>query len=187
MHAKLVPLDVPSVLLMDHALPVSQAMVKTLRVSVSLVPPDVINVALMESVLHVLLLAMSNTTLPKHASLAVLAVLPVLLPMERLLSAPNVTTIMLSLLLLAPAKLAILANTSKLRAKLILAQPVPLENSTRQVPMPVLPAQMPNVRLALVKRLDNAQLATMASILSVELAEARVLPLPKELDQLLEV
>jgi len=103
------------VTILEHALPVLQAMVKTLKVSAPLVPLDVPPVTILEHlqyVLHVLLLAISTTALPKHASLAVLAVIPVPPLMERLSYVPNVTTTIFMFLLLLPAKLAILANTS---------------------------------------------------------------------------
>jgi len=69
------------------------------------------------------------------------------------------------------------------------APPVPMENSTipPQPLLNVLLARIPNVRLAMVEMMDNAKLATMVSLLSVELAEPRLLPPQKELDQLLEV
>jgi len=102
------------VTILEHALPVLQAMVKTLKVSAPLVPLDVPPVTILEHLQYVVnvLLAISNTALPKHASLAVLAVIPVLPLMERLSHVPNVTTIIFMFLLLLPAKLAILANTS---------------------------------------------------------------------------
>jgi len=186
MSAKLAPLDVKHVLLMEHVALVLTAIIKTV-LPAKLASLGVLNVLLVQSVPNVLLaIPASAVVIQLFASLAVLAALPALLLTERLSHVPHVTLIMLGPLVLRHAQLVSLANTQML-VPLQLAQPVPLDNSIQQLKRNVITAQIPNVRLALVKTLDNAQLATMASILSVELAEARVLPPPKELDQLLEV
>lgn len=178
----LAPLDVPHVALMENAALVLLAMF-SMVLHAKLAVQTVKHVALMESVPHVTLVMLSTVTL---AQLVVLAVTPVLLLMERLSPVPNVTTTMLSSLLIALAKLAILANMW-LRARTQFAQPAMLENSTKLAAIAVSPAQIPSVRLALAKRVVNAQLVMMASMLSLEPVELDISPALPELHHLLEV